>query len=175
VARESDFFSHLSSTPGVGFYLAFMAAGIHARYPEFNPRDLVSDSVLAHYDDVTTKGCFYYGYATYAGLPTGTLLRPNYEKNVWVHRFFEANAVGNSPIGGPLFVIAGEADQTVPIVAVREAVKKMCASKQAVTFRSYPGLDHDPTMEKSTPDQLEWIRSRFAGKVATSNCAAGSG
>ena len=173
VAREADFFSHLSGTPGVGFYLAFMAAGIHARYPEFNPRDLVSDSVLEHYDDVTTKGCFYYGYATYAGLPTGTLLRPNWRKSPWVHQFFEANAVGNAPIGGPLFVIAGEADQTVPITAVRAAVKKICASKQAVTFRSYPGLDHDPTMEKSTPDQLEWIRARFAGKDAGSNCAAG--
>jgi pimeloyl-ACP methyl ester carboxylesterase len=175
VAREVDFFSHLSNTPGVGFYLAFMAAGIHARYPEFNPHDLVADSVLEHYDDVTTKGCFYYGYATYAGLPTGTLLRPKWEKSVWIHRFFEGNAVGNAPIGGPLFVIAGEADQTVPIAAVRAAVKKICASKQTVTFRSYPGLDHDPTMEKSTPDQLEWIRARFAGKAATSNCAAGSG
>ena len=175
VAREVDFFSHLSNTPGVGFYLAFMAAGIHARYPEFNPHDLVADSVLEHYDDVTTKGCFYYGYATYAGLPTGTLLRPQWEKSVWIHRFFEGNAVGNAPIGGPLFVIAGEADQTVPIAAVRAAVKKICASKQTVTFRSYPGLDHDPTMEKSTPDQLEWIRARFAGKAATSNCAAGSG
>jgi len=173
VAREVDFFSHLSDTPGVGFYLAFMAAGIHARYPEFNPRDLLSDSVLEHYEDVTTKGCFYYGYATYAALPSGTLLRPKWEKSAWIHRFFEDNAVGNTPIGGPLFVIAGEADQTVPITGVRAAVKLMCTAKQLVTFRSYPGLDHDPTMEKSTPDQLTWIRARFAGKPATSNCAGG--
>jgi pimeloyl-ACP methyl ester carboxylesterase len=171
VAREVDFFSHLSDTPGVGFYLAFMAAGIHARYPEFEPDDLLSDSVLEHYADVTTKGCFYYGYATYAAVPSGTLLRPTWEKSVWIHRFFEGNAVANAPIGGPLFVIAGEADQTVPIAGVRAAVKQMCAAKQLVTFRSYPGLDHDPAMEKSTPDQLEWIRSRFAGKAATSNCA----
>ena len=171
VAREVDFFSHLSNTPGVGFYLAFMAAGIHARYPEFEPDDLLSDSVLEHYTDVTTKGCFYYGYATYAALPSGTLLRPTWEKSVWIHRFFDGNAVANAPIGGPLFVIAGEADQTVPIAGVRAAVKQMCAAKQLVTFRSYPGLDHDPAMEKSTPDQLEWIRSRFAGKPAMSNCA----
>jgi pimeloyl-ACP methyl ester carboxylesterase len=173
VAREVDFFSHLSNTPGVGFYLAFMAAGIHARYPEFNPRDLVSDSVLEHYSDVTTKGCFYYGYATYAAAPSGTLLRPKWDSSVWIHRFFEGNAVANAPIGGPLFVIAGEADQTVPIAGVRAAVKQMCSAKQPVTFRSYPGLDHDPTMEKSTPDQLEWIRARFAGKPVTSNCANG--
>jgi alpha-beta hydrolase superfamily lysophospholipase len=173
VAREVDFFSHLSDTPGVGFYLAFMAAGIHARYPEFNPHDLLSDGVLEHYTDVTTKGCFYYGYATYAAAPVGTLLRPQWEKSVWIHRFFEGNAVGNAPVGGALLVIAGEADQTVPISGVRAAVKQMCAAKQPVTFRSYPGLDHDPTMEKSTPDQLEWIRGRFAGKAPTSNCPNG--
>jgi pimeloyl-ACP methyl ester carboxylesterase len=174
VAREVSFFSHLGNTPGVGFYLAFMAAGIHARYPEFNPHDLLSDNVLAHYADVTTKGCFYYGYATYAAAPSGTLLRPQWEKNVWIHRFFEGNAVGNAPIGGPLFVIAGEADQSVPIDGVRAAVKQICAAKQPVTFRSYPGLDHDPTMENSTPDQLEWIRARFAGQAAMSNCAGGA-
>jgi pimeloyl-ACP methyl ester carboxylesterase len=175
VARETDFFSHLSNTPGVGFYLAFMAAGIHARYPEFSPHDLLSDAVLAHYADVSTKGCFYYGYAVYAALPTGTLLRPGWEKSVWVHRFFEGNAVGNAPIGGPLFVIAGEADQTVPLAGVRAAIAQLCAAKQPVTFRSYPGLDHDPTMQNSTPDQLDWIRARFAGKPAVSNCPGGGG
>lgn len=175
VAREVDFFGHLSDTPGVGFYLAFMAAGIHARYPEFNPHDLLSDSVLEHYEDVTTKGCYYYGYATYAALPSGTLLRPKWDKSVWIHRFFAGNAVAEAPIGGPLLVIAGEADQTVPITGVRAAVKQMCAAKQLVTFRSYPGLDHDPAMEKSTPDQLKWIKARFAGEPAASNCAAGAG
>ena len=171
VAREVDFFSHLSNTPGVGFYLAFMAAGIQARYPEFNPHDLLSDGVLEHYADVTTKGCFYYGYATYAAATSGTLLRAQWEKIVWIHRFFEGNAVGSAPIGGPLLVIAGEADQTVPIEGVRAAVRQICAAKQPVTFRSYPGLDHDPTMQISTQDQIKWIRARFAGKPATSNCA----
>jgi pimeloyl-ACP methyl ester carboxylesterase len=175
VARESDFFAHLGSTPGVGFYLAFMAAGIHARYPEFDPRDLISDGVVAHYDDVTTNGCFYYAYSTYAALPMGTLLRDGWNKSPWVHRFFEGNIEGREPIGGPLLVIAGESDQTVPIVAVREAVKRLCDSDQPVTFKSYPGLDHDPTMEKSTPAQLSWIRDRFAGKAAGSSCKAGAG
>jgi pimeloyl-ACP methyl ester carboxylesterase len=173
VVREVEFFSHLSNTPGVGFYLSFMAAGIQARFPEFKPHDLLSDSVLEHYTDVTTKGCFYYGYATFAQAPAGTALRPGWDKNVWIHRFFEGNALAKAPVGGPLLVIAGEGDQTVPIAGVRAAIKDMCAAKQPVTFRSYPGLDHDPTMEKSTPDQLEWIRARFAGKPAVSNCPAG--
>lgn len=175
VVRGIDFFSHLNDTPGVGFYLAYMAYGIHARYPQFKPRDLLSDDVMKHYADVTTKGCWYYGYANYAAARRGTLLRPQWRHSAWIHRFFAANELGNAPVRGPLFVVAGEADQTVPIDGVRAAVKKMCAAKQLVTFRSYPGLDHDPTMQKSTSDQLAWIRDRFAGEPATSNCAVRGG
>jgi acetyl esterase/lipase len=122
--------------------------------------------------DVTTKGCFYYGYATYAALPAGTLLRPKWEKSPWIDRFFAGNVLGNAPIGGPLFVIAGESDQTVPVEGVREAVERLCATQQAVALRTYPGLHHDPTIEKSTPDQLEWIRARFAAKPFSSSCPA---
>jgi hypothetical protein len=39
-----------------------------------------------------------------------------------------------------------------------------------VTFRSYPGLDHTPAMDKSTPDQIAWLRDRFAGKPAGDDC-----
>jgi pimeloyl-ACP methyl ester carboxylesterase len=35
--------------------------------------------------------------------------------------------VGKAPIGGPLFVIAGEADQTVPIEGVRAAYRSNAA------------------------------------------------
>ena len=42
----------------------------------------------------------------------------------------------------------------------------------ALEFRAYPGLDHDPTMEKGTPDQLRWISDRFAGKPAGDDCGA---
>jgi hypothetical protein len=55
---------------------------------------------------------------------------------------------------------------------VKTVVKKACGNGIALSFHSYPGLDHDPTMEKSTPDQLTWVRDRFAGKPFTSNCAS---
>jgi Secretory lipase len=41
-----------------------------------------------------------------------------------------------------------------------------------IEYRSYPGQDHDPVMMKSTPDQIRWIKDRFEGKPATSNCNA---
>ncbi len=60
----------------------------------------------------------------------------------------------------------------VPIAGVEKAVQRLCAQDQPVTYRRYPGLDHDPTMEQSTRFQLEWIGERFAGKPATSTCPA---
>jgi len=168
-ARESDFFAHLDTTPGVGFYLAFMAYGLHARYPEFAPSELLSDKVMAHYDDVTTHGCWFYGYAMYAG-ESGGLLRDPKAVNPWVHRMFVENALGAAPVSGPLFVIGGEGDQTVPIDAIRDAVAAGCRTGLTISFKSYPGLDHDPTMIKSIPAQLAWIRDRFAGKPAPSTC-----
>ncbi|MBV9724636.1 MAG: lipase, partial [Gammaproteobacteria bacterium] len=68
-------------------------------------------------------------------------------------------------------VLTGEADQTVPLALVKGTVRKACQNGIALNFHSYPALDHDPAMEKSTPDQLAWVRDRFAGKPFTSNCA----
>ena len=165
-------FTHLADTPGVGFYLAFMAYGIHARFPEFKPTEMLTPAAMRFYPDVTTKGCWYYGYARYAQVPSSSLLVPGWDKNPWVQRYFKENALAEEPVSGPLLVLAGEADVTVPIDGVRALVATACKTSSAVSFRSYPGLDHDPTMAKSVPDQLAWIRDRFAGKPAERSCPA---
>ena len=71
-----DLFIHLEHTPGVGFYLAFMAYGIHARFPEFQPGEMLTPSALSLYPAATTKGCWYNGYATYHDLPSTAMLLP---------------------------------------------------------------------------------------------------
>jgi alpha-beta hydrolase superfamily lysophospholipase len=85
-------------------------------------------------------------------------------------RFFKSNELGAQQVGGPLLVIAGEADETVPFELVKATVRNACRIGVTLAFRSYPGLDHDPTMEKSTPDQLTWVRDRFAGKPFSGDC-----
>jgi len=100
------------------------------------------------------------------------VLRAGWERTAGAQRFFAASELGAAPVGGPLLVLTGEADETVPFPLVKATVKKACGNGVALTFRSYPGLDHDPTMDKSTPDQLAWIRDRLAGKPAAGNCAS---
>lgn len=168
--RGKEFFDHLNETPGQGFYLAFMAAGLAAQSPGFQPKELLSDEALAHYPDVTTKGCWYYGYAAFLQAPAGKLLRDGWRQNPAVEHFFAANTLGERPVGGPLLIIAGEGDQTVPIAGMRSRGEKMCAAAEPVTFKSYPGLDHDEVMAQSEAFQLDWIRDRFGGRKFESGC-----
>lgn len=153
------------------FYMTYMAYAIHVLSPEFKPSDMLEGAALARYENATTQGCWNYAYASFLGLPPGKIVKPGWDETAAAEKFFKIDELGTAPIGGPMLVIAGEGDQTVPIASLRGTVQKACRNGIALTFRSYPGLDHDPTMDQSTPDQLAWVRDRFAGKASTGNCA----
>jgi hypothetical protein len=149
-----------------------MAYAIHVLTPSFEPQDMLEGIAREHYEDVTTKGCWDYAYASFLNAPPGKVVKSGWDKTAAAEKFFKNDELGAAPIDGPMLVIAGEADKTVPIAAMRDTVAIACEHGLALTFRSYPGLDHDPTMINSTPDQLNWIRDRFAGKPGGSNCPA---
>lgn len=176
VAGAADLKSILDGMgkPGstASYYLGYMAYAMKARTPSFQPSDMLVGEALGRYTDVTTKGCWNYAYAAFINAPVGPVLKPGWDQTAAARRFFAENELGRLPIGGPLLVIAGEADETVPFAPLRALVKRACSNGIALSFRSYPGLDHDPTMDKSTPDQLAWVRDRFAGKAGTSSCAS---
>jgi hypothetical protein len=49
--------------PVTDLYWPFTAFGIKASYPAFDVARMLTPPVLARYQDVTTKGCWYYAYA----------------------------------------------------------------------------------------------------------------
>ncbi len=154
------------------FYAVFLAYGIKARFPQFHVADMLTKPALAQYHALTTKGCWYYGYATQLSHLLGkTAVKPGWTKNRWVKKFAAQDTILRPRLTRPVFVLAGGADKSVPPASIREFARKACRLGDKLEFRVYPGLDHDPLMEKSTPDQLEWIRARFAGRPAPENCA----
>ncbi|MGA2189372.1 MAG: lipase family protein [Steroidobacteraceae bacterium] len=159
-----------SPESSAAYYLVYVAYAIHARSPDFKPSQMLAGNALKRYADATTRGCWDYAYASFLNDKGGPVLTPGWEELQAAQQFFRENELGASPVGGPLLVITGEADETVPYPLVQQTIKKACGNGVQLTFRAYPGLDHDPTMDKSTPDQLAWIRDRFAGKPATANC-----
>lgn len=154
------------------FYLVYMAYAIHARSPDFNPADMLVGKALERYSALTTRGCWDYAYASFLDLKGQQIVRPGWDETPVAQRFFAANELGVAPVRDPLLVIAGEADEAVPFALLKSVARTACHNGIALAFRSYPGLEHDPTMAKSTPDQLVWVRERFAGKPFTSNCGS---
>jgi pimeloyl-ACP methyl ester carboxylesterase len=161
-----------NSGRSAAFYLTYMAYAIKALEPGFQPSEMLAAGAFRHYVAVTTAGCWYYAYATFLDAPAGEVLKPGWDQSAAAQQFFRGNELGAMPIRGALFVIGGEADETVPFPLLRATAQKACRNGIALTFRSYPGLDHDPTMEKSTPDQLAWVRDRMAGKPELNSCAS---
>jgi hypothetical protein len=46
----------------------------------------------------------------------------------------------------------------------------MCKQGDRVDFLKYPNLDASGVMGASAADQISWIKARFAGHAAPSNC-----
>ena len=153
-------------------YLPYVAFALHAVSPTFTPETLLSGTALKLYPTVTTQGCFNYAYgATVDNKSAESSVRSSgWQNDPAVVAFTTANALGQAHIAQPLLLIAGDADQTVPYPVVVASVKTACQAKLPIHFSTYKGLDHDPTMDQSTPEQLAWVRARYAGEPATSNC-----
>ncbi|MGO9718028.1 MAG: alpha/beta hydrolase family protein [Steroidobacteraceae bacterium] len=131
---------------------------------------MLRGKALERYPDSTTKGCWDYAYAGFIGAQPGAVLKTDWEQNPEVAQLSQIDQIGTAPLSGSFLVIAGEADQSITFPMLRPLVQKACRNGIALEFRSYPGLDHDPVMDRSTPDQLAWIRDRFAGKPTTNSC-----
>jgi len=71
----------------------------------------------------------------------------------------------------PLFVAQGSADTTVPQRSSDALVRALCAGGATVEYDVWTGLAHRPVVPASAADALAWVRARFAGTPAPSNCA----
>ena len=168
--RLDEFVSHINANPGGYNYLTYLAASLGALDAGFNPASFLSDQVMQHYDDSVQGGCWYYGYALYKDLPSGVGVRSSWRESPTLRKLQQKSEIGAVHLTKPIFVITGEADATVPVSSARDIVARACKTGSAIEFKIYPGLDHDPTMIKSLPAQLRWIRQRFNGVQSKSSC-----
>jgi hypothetical protein len=153
-------------------YWPFTAFGIKASYPSLEVSRMLTPPALARYKDVTTKGCWYYGYAALDEIGAQRAVKPGWDQLPEVRRYNQDSRSANKPIRGPLLVLAGDDDRSVAIANIAAGVREACGMGLPIEYRHRPGLDHDPLMQETTPEQLAWARDRLAGKPWTSNCGA---
>ncbi len=151
-------------------YWPYTAFGIKASYPSFDVSQMLTPPVLARYHDVTTRGCWYFGYAALAEIGEQHAVKPGWDRAPEVRQYNQDSRSANKPIRGPLLVLAGDNDKSVAIANIEAGVKDACRIGLEIEYARRPGLDHGQLMEKTTPLQLAWARDRLAGKRWSGNC-----
>jgi pimeloyl-ACP methyl ester carboxylesterase len=151
-------------------YWPMTAFGIKASYPSFDVRRMLTAPVLARYQAVTTQGCYYHAYAVMREIGARRAVRRGWDRASEVRRYNDDNRSALKPIQGPLVVLAGDDDRSVAIANISAAVDEACARGLPIEYIHRPGLDHDPLMEMTTPEQLQWVRDRLSGKPWSTTC-----
>jgi pimeloyl-ACP methyl ester carboxylesterase len=156
--------------PVTNLYWPFTAFGIKASYPSFDVAGMLTPAALARYRDVTSKGCWYYAYAAMKEIGRHRAVRKAWNHAPEVSRYNADSRSALTPIQGPLMVLAGDDDKSVAIANIEAGVQEACARGLEIEYVHRPGLDHDPLMQNTTPEQLDWVRDRLSKKPWVGNC-----
>jgi pimeloyl-ACP methyl ester carboxylesterase len=165
VAGAQEIFERLAQGPARRT-LVFLAQGIKTVFPEFRVEEMLTEKAIPLYQHIS--------HACEASLgpefAADEMLKPGWENNQYVKEFFTRNTPGRKPANGPLLLISGEADPEVPSALTATAVARLCKQKDRVLFVEYPGVNASAVIGDSVSEQISWIRARFAGLPAPSNC-----
>jgi hypothetical protein len=165
VADPWEFFEHLAPAPSYPM-LIFLAQGIKNQYAEFRVEDMLTEKGIALYEYVGDS-C----EATSGEAPNSNeLLKAGWRNNSFIKAFFSRNALGRKPAFSPLLLISGETDGDVPSSLTAALVSRLCQQKDPVLLLNYPGLSPSAVLGNSVGEQVSWIRARFSGQPAPSNC-----
>ena len=165
VAEPPELFEGLAQSSSYPI-LVFVAKGIKAVYPDFRVEGILTEKAMALYEYVD-HSCD----ATSGPVPLASdLLRPGWASNRFVREFFARNTLAQRPARGSLLLIAGENDTVVPYALTVRTVARLCAQKDKVLFVNYPALNSSAVVENSVGEQVSWIKARFSGFPAPSNC-----
>ncbi len=82
----------------------------------------------------------------------------------------EQNTPGGTRINAPILIVQGDADHIVDASVTEQFVKKLCAKREKVDLKLYPGVAHLDTGHRAAPAVAKWIGDRFAGKTVPSTC-----
>jgi pimeloyl-ACP methyl ester carboxylesterase len=105
-----------------------------------------------------------------AAVASGIALSPpNWLSDPTVQAWTEIGSSGGKNIAGPLLVLQGVADTTVPEVVTTAAVEatKTAYPNTSIEYLRFDGVDHVPVMYASQRIWLDWVADRFLDKATS--------
>lgn len=163
-ARESYEHSVNGSSSAM---LPSLAYGVKTVYPQFQVTDILTEKALPLYNQLE-QTCSQ--ERTTPELSLAEIVKPGWETNPFVRKYFDRNEIGQTRAYSPIFVITGDADPAIPPTTRAQAFARMCKQGDRVQWERYPGLDSGQVIGESVRDQIGWIEARFAGRAFPTNC-----
>lgn len=153
-------------------YIAMVAGGLNAAYPEADLSLVMSEEGIAAMD-VLEEGCTAEVFEVFNEMPYEDVILGDFMQiEPWASVIRE-NDPGHVKVDVPLLIIHGEADEQIPVVASKLLFDRLCGLGQVVERRTYPGMGHAQVIQPSFPDMLRWMVERMAGEPAVSGCPTG--
>ena len=144
----------------------FLAQGVKTVFPDFRIEEILTEKAMPLYKS-TNHVC---EIRLDPAVVQTELVKPGWENNPFVKKFWERNRLGRKPARGPLLVISGESDTVVPAEMTARVVSQMCAQKDRVLLVRYPAPDASGVLGNSVSEQISWIKARFSALPAPGNC-----
>lgn len=141
-----------------------LAYGIKTAYPQFNADQILTPEAIPFYQQLAKK-C---DQSEVRGKPA--MLKPGWQQNEFVQRYFVRNRLGLKSAKSPLLVIASANDPAVD--QTDKILSRMCKQGDRIQFEKYANSDSGRVIGDSARDQMAWIESRFAGGTMPSNCSS---
>ena len=139
--------------------------GFAAAYPELDPSTVLTPAGVEAMGEVEHR-CIG-EINEYADRPVAEIIAtPPTADPAFAARFDESRA-GDRPIGVPLLVVQGDADDIVDPAATAALVERYCTLGVTTRYDVVAGVDHGVLTAEPF---LSWISDRFAAKDAPSTC-----
>src|SRR5262249_50881126 len=137
-----------------------------AVYPGSEYTDILTPQA-AKLMSVVHEGGWNVTLSTFAyKVPEGKMLKAGWKKSEHFQNLRKLTALGERPGYGPVLLIQGLGDITIPTDQTDALHKRMLKHNPMVKYKTYKDLDHDPVVFGSFRDQLRWVQDRFSGKPA---------
>jgi alpha-beta hydrolase superfamily lysophospholipase len=163
-----------AATPAFAFAVLFMEAAAAADSRVQLDR-VLTPAALALLPQTQTRcaGGLYHADSL-GGIVPAAAFRTDADLGPLMH-VAAANDAAQLHITLPLLIVQGSADTTVPQASSDALDQALCASGATVRYDVYTGLTHRPIVPGAASEALAWVRARFAGAPAPSNCGAPPG
>jgi pimeloyl-ACP methyl ester carboxylesterase len=155
-------------TPGQG-YLAFAVFGLAAVDPSVRPQNILAPKAMSLAGTLAT-GCFNEVLAAYAPLTAEEMVIGGVLPDSFVAKLAQSNPAQEAN-NAPVFLVQGDADQTIPVDLTHLLLSQECAVNTKPTqLTVYPGQDHDPVLYAAQADVVSYLNARFNNQAAPSSC-----